>query len=164
MMRRFCLGIFLFAVLIVGAIAAVLAWIILAGEPNEIRAHATFDRAVIPAGDVFTLTVELENVDLDPVVIDAVGLDDELLSGARVVDVQPVYRAADERDFPLLGEWTEYSLNQRLLGGNQMTVTITFEAIVPGAYSGVVSVWIEGDLLGMNTSRARRETVEYRIQ
>lgn len=163
-MRRFCLGLLLVAALIVCAIAAVLVWITLAGEPNEIRAEATLDRTVVQPNDQFTLTVELENVDLDPVTIKSVGLAEDLLNGARVVDVQPVFRAADARSFPLVGEWTEYPINQRILGGDTLTVTLTLHALTPGVYSGDVSVWIEGDLLGMTTARARRERVEFEVQ
>ncbi len=162
-MQGFCLGLFLIAALIVCVVGVILVWNTLAGEPNEIRTNATLDRSIVPVNEPFTLTVELENVALEPVTIKSVGLEDDLLEGARVTDVQPVFRAADVRSFPLVGDWTEYPLDRRLLGGSGMTVMVTLQAVTPGAYSGDVSIWVEGELLGITTARARRETIEFEV-
>lgn len=145
-----------------GGIVAVL--LTLVGEPGEIRVSAALDRDTVAASETFTLTVEVENVDLDPVTLKAVGLDADLLDGATVTSVDLATGDPEERSYPLLGDWTEYPLERALRGGDKLTITITLVAATPGVYSGDVSVWVEGDLLGISTSRARRAAVEFDVQ
>jgi hypothetical protein len=163
-MRGFCLAFVIIAIVAAFLLGTYVVYSTLAGEPNEIRIDATVDQQVIAANSPFTITVEVENVDLDTVTLKAVGLDEDLLAGATVVSIDPATRTPQENSYPLVGTWTEYPLARRLLGGDTLTVTITLNATTPGVYSGELSMWVEGDLLGINTSRARRTTLDYEVQ
>lgn len=163
--RRGCwFGMLVMALFAVGTGGIVAVLLTLVGEPGEIRISAAFDRDTVAANETFTLTIDIENVDLDPVTLKAVGLDADLLEGATVTSVDAAAGAPEERSYPLLGDWTEYPLDRALRGGDKLTLTIMLVAATPGVYSGDVSVWVEGDLLGIATSRARRAAVEFEIQ
>ncbi len=163
-MRGFCLALAIIAIVAACVVGTVVVYNTLAGAPNEIRISAAVDQRVIAAHTPFTITVEVENVDLDTVTLKAVGLENDLLDGAAVVSIEPAARPAQKRSYPLMGDWTEYPLDRRLLGGDTLTLTIMLTATTPGAYSGKVSLWVEGDLLGISTSRARRATIEFEVQ
>jgi hypothetical protein len=143
--------------------AAVLLMTTVLGEPNEIRV----DVQVMPdqpvAAQPFSVAVDIENVDLDPVTITGIGLDENLLDGLTLVSTDPLYRSSEDRSYPLIGNWTEYAFDQRLAGGETITVTLLLEAGTAGLYSGDVTVWIEADFLGLTLSRARRASLEIRV-
>lgn len=163
--RRGCwFGVLVMVLFAVGTGGIVAVLLTLVGEPGEIRVSAALDRDTVPPNETFTLTVEVENVDLDPVTLKAVGLDADLLGGATVTSVDAAAGDPAERSYPLLGDWTEYPLDRALRGGDKLAITITLVAATPGVYSGDVSVWVEGDLLGISTSRARRAAVEFDVQ
>jgi hypothetical protein len=132
------------------------------GEPNEIRVdlEVTPDQPV--AAQPFSVVVDIENVDLDPVTIAGIGLDQDLLDGLTLVSTEPSYRSSEDHSYPFLGDWTEYAFDQRLSGGETFTVTLMLQAETAGLYSGDVTVWIETDFLGVTLSRARRAALEIR--
>lgn len=145
-------------------VVALVALLTLLGETNAIRMTLNPARATVATGEVFTLSITIENVDLDEVQITGIGLDESLLDGMTVSATDPVYRSFEQRDIPLYGTWTEYKLDQTLLGGSTLTVTVQLQATEPGAYSGNVSVWIEGEEMGVSITRARRETFELEVR
>jgi len=139
-----------------GALAVLLT---LAGEPNSIRMKVEPARAVVPAGQPFTVTVTIENVDLEAVTVSAIGVEQSLADHVSVTQMDPPYRAAKERSVVLLGSWSEYTLDRHVLGGDTLTITFTLVADQPGTYSGQVTVWVQGKIMGMSIERARRETL-----
>jgi hypothetical protein len=157
---------FVLLVLVLLAICAgvvIAAALFLAGEPNEIRTSATTSADVIPLGEQFTVTVNVENVDLEAVRITAIGLSRDILDGASVAATDPPVATVQERDLYVLGAWQQYPINQLLLGGTSTEFTFTLTAARPGAYSGDVTVWVENDILGVAFERARRERVEFEV-
>ncbi len=144
------------AVIAGGVIALLLT---LAGQPNAIRMKVEPARAVVPAGQPFTVTVTIENVDLEAVTVSAIGFEHSLSDGVSVTQMDPPYRAAKERSMLWLGSWSEYTLDRQVLGGDTLTITFTLVADQPGTYSGQVTVWIQGKLVGMSIQRARRATL-----
>ena len=149
------------AVCVAGGAAVLLT---LAGQPNSIRVKAEPDRDVVAVNDQFTVNVTIENVALDAVTIDGIGLDGHLLDGAAVTAMDPLYQSAEARNYPLYGKWTEYTLDQTLLGGEKLTATLTLTALRPGTYSGDLTVWVRSKLLGMPFSQARRATLAFKVQ
>ena len=139
-----------------GAIAVLLT---LAGEPNAIRMKIEPARAVVPAGQPFIVTVTIENVDLNAVTVSAIGFEQNLADGVSVTQMDPPYRIAKDRSLLLLGSWREYTLDRRVPGGDTLTITFTLVADQPGTYSGQVTVWVQGKLMGMSIQRARRATL-----
>jgi len=146
----------------VGGGAAVL--LTLAGQPNSIQVKVEPDRDVVAVNDQFTVKLTIENVALDAVTIVGIGLDSHLLDGAAVTAMDPLYQVAKERNYPLYGKWTEYTLDQTLLGGEKLTATLTLTALRPGTYSGDLTVWIRNKLLGVSYSQARRATLAFTVQ
>ncbi len=136
----------------------------LVAETNTIRTEVTLDTETVVVGQTFTITVEVENVDLDAISIRAVGLDADLREGVEVVSIDPPFRATEDRSYPVVGDWTEYTLSRRVPGGETITITITLQASQPGFYSGDLSVWVEEDVLGMDISRARHDKIEFEVQ
>jgi hypothetical protein len=63
-----------------------------------------------------------------------------------------------------VGNWTEYTLDRSIFGGEKLTVMITFQGKTAGQYSGDVSVWIERSVAGVKVSRARRATLNITVQ
>lgn len=149
-------------VICVGGGAAVL--LTLVGQPNSIRVTAEPDRDVVAVNDQFTVTLTIENVALDAVTVVGIGLDSRLLDGAAVTAMNPLYQAAEARNYPLYGKWTEYTLDQTLLGGEKLTATLTLTALHPGTYSGDLTVWIKNKLLGVSYSQARRATLAFTVR
>jgi hypothetical protein len=122
------------------------------------------DRDAVSVNDQFTVSLTIENVSLDAVTIDGIGLDSHLLDGVSVMGMDPLYQSAETRNYPLYGKWTEYTLDQTLLGGEKLTATLTLTALRPGTYSGDLTVWVRSELLGMPFSQARRATLEFKVQ
>jgi hypothetical protein len=149
-------------VVCVGGGAAVL--LTLAGQPNSIRVKVEPDQNVVAVNDQFTVKLTIENVALDAVTIDGIGLDSHLLEGAAVTAMDPLYQAAQARNYPFYGKWTEYTLDQTLLGGEKLTATLTLTALHPGTYSGDLTVWVKSRLLGVPFSQARRATLAFKVQ
>lgn len=139
--------------------------IALAGEPNDIRVRLDANRRTVAANEEFTIQLNVENVSLDPVTLTGVGLDQSLLDGLEVVRTEPPFRAITERDYPIYGAWSEFSLTQDMPEGGVLTLTLTLRAAQPGLYEGDVTVWIENDILGIvPVSRARRAPLEIEVQ
>ncbi len=136
----------------------------LVAETNTIRTEVTLDAETVPVGQTITITVEVENVDLDAVSIRAVGLETDLLEGVEVISIDPPFRATEERSYPVVGDWTEYTLGRRVSGGDIMTITVTLQATQPGLYSGDLSVWVDEKVLGVDISRARHDKIEFEVQ
>jgi hypothetical protein len=150
-------------VICVGAVAGML--ITLASEPNDIRVQLDTNRRTVAANEEFTIAVNVENVSLDPVTLNGVGLDRSLLDGLSVVRSDPPFRSITERDYPIYGAWSEFSLDQDMAEGTVFTLTLTLTATQPGLYEGDVTVWIENDVLGIvPVSRARRAPLEIQVQ
>jgi len=164
--RRGCwplLWILTVLVICVGAVAGLL--ITLASEPNDIRVQLDTNRRTVAANEEFTIAVNVENVSLDPVALNGVGLDQSLLDGLSVVRSDPPFRSITERDYPIYGAWSEFSLDQDMAEGTVFTLTLTLTATQPGLYEGDVTVWIENDVLGIvPVSRARRAPLEIQVQ
>ena len=161
--RGCCLG---FVLLVIMAICiGVVAMLVtaLVGEPNEIRTQVQVSQHNITSGDTFTIEITIENVDLEGVTITSIGMEDSLLDGLVIVSMEPSYRSVKGRDYPLLGSWNEYTLDQNLFGGDTLTVTLNVQAVQRGSYSGDVTVWVEGTLLGVPFERARRDTLEFTV-
>lgn len=135
----------------------------LAGEPNEIRLEVVAEKTDLAPGEAVTVTITVENVDVDSVLITGVGLDQSLLDGFILATTDPAYRSIKARNYPLYGEWNEYRFNRQLQGGEKLTITLVLTAKDFGEYSGDVSVWVEYELAGWKISRARREKLDFVI-
>ncbi len=162
--RGCCLGLALLVTLAICVGFAVVLVAALRGAPNEIRTQVQVSQGSVASGDTFTIEISIENVNLDAVTITSVGLDDSLLDGFAVVSTDPPYRSVSKRDYPLLGAWHEYKLDQTLFGGDTLRVALNVQAVKQGSYSGDVTVWVEGNLLGVPFERARRDTLEFVVQ
>lgn len=136
----------------------------LAAEPNEIRTALTPARVGVVAGEPFEVTLTIENVSLDTVRITGVSLDGALSGAVRLEGMEPAYRAVRSRDYPLLGAWTEYALDQQVFAGDRLTVTLTLTAQQTGPVSGAVLIWVQNRFLGMSFERARREPLALDIR
>jgi len=136
----------------------------LAAEPNQIRTMLTPARVEVTAGESFELTLTIENVSLDTVRITGVGLDGSLRDAVRLERLEPAYRTVRIRNYPLLGEWTEYTFDRQVFAGDELTVTLTLTALRPGPVSGDVLVWVQDRLLGLSFERARRELLTVDIR
>jgi hypothetical protein len=167
MSRRGCFsGIVLLLILVIVALVAVLIWF--GSEPNGIRTRVEADRTMLAIGETMALNVSIENVSLDAVLINSVGLERDLLNGLTLVqtlvDGTPQSLPVDERDFPVLGAWTEYSLDREIPPGETIDVTFVLEATEPGSYVGEVSTWVDVRPLGLPLVQARRESIDYAVQ
>jgi len=163
--RRGCWGwLILLAALAVGGggMGAVLLSVI--GQPNSIRVRVEPDKTTLAVNESFTVKVTVENVDLEAVTLAGIGLEESLTGGLRVEGTEPPYRTAEAREYPVFGKWTEYRLDQTLLGGEKLVFTFTLTATQPGAYSGDVTAWIEDSLLGQSFERGRHAKLEFRVQ
>jgi hypothetical protein len=137
---------------------------ILSGEPNEIRASLDPAAITVATGETTTVELTIENVDLNTVKVNGIGVDKSLLDGVSVEQMDPGYRDVNTRNYPLVGNWTEYTLDRSIFGGEKLTVVITFQGKTTGRYSGDVSVWIESSVAGVKVSRARRATLNVTVQ
>ncbi len=138
---------------------------ILSGEPNEIRTTMLPPEITVAPGESFIIELTIENVDLESVDINGIGVEQSLLDGISVLQIDPGYRSIDERNYPLLGEWTEYKYDQTIFGGETLTVLITFQANKVGEYSGDISTWIDSNIVGgIQASQARRAELQVTIQ
>ena len=167
MSRRGCFsGIILLLILVIVALVAVLIWF--GSEPNGIRTRVEADRTMLAIGETMALNVSIENVSLDAVLINSVGLERDLLNGLTLVqtliDGTPQSLPVVERDFPVLGAWTEYSLDREIPPGETINVTFVLEATEPGSYMGEVSTWVDVRPLGLPLVQARRESIDYAVQ
>jgi hypothetical protein len=163
--RRGCWwSLILLVILVVCAGGGAAVLLTLAGQPNAIQVKVEPDRDVMAVNDQFTVTLTIENVALDPVTVVGIGLDSRLLDGAAVTAMDPLYQAAEARNYPFYGKWTEYTLDQTLLGGEKLTATLTLTALHPGTYSGDLTVWIKNKLLGVSYSQARRATLAFTVR
>jgi len=136
----------------------------LLSETNEVRVVLHSSADVIPQGQPFTVTVTIENVELDPVRVRAVGLGSRILEGASVTATEPALPEMQSRDWYVLGTWDDYATNKLVLGGDQMDVTFTLAATRPGSYSGNVTVWVENELLGVRYERPRHAKLEFKVE
>lgn len=167
MSRRGCFSsIVLLLILVIAALVALLVW--LGSEPNGIRTRVEADRTMLAVGEPMVLNVTIENVSLDPVQVNSVGLEADLLDGLTLVQTlvggEPQSLPVDERDFPVIGTWTEYSLDREIAPGETLDVTFVLEAVEPGSYLGEVTTWVDSRPLGLPLVQARRESVDYAVQ
>jgi hypothetical protein len=137
---------------------------VLSGEPNEIRTTVEPAEITVATGETVTVELTIENVDLDSVNVNHIGIDQSLLDGVSVEQMDPAFRAVKERNYPVYGHWNEYQFDRVIFGGEKLTVVITFRAAKAGQYSGDVSVWVDSSLLGLTVSRARRAALDIRVQ
>ena len=137
---------------------------ILSGEPNEIRTSLDPGAITVAAGETTTVELTIENVDLNTVKVNGIGVDKSLLDGVSVDQMDPGYSDVNTRSYPLYGNWTEYTLDRSIFGGEKLTVVITFRGDTVGKYSGDVSVWIESSVAGLKVSRARRVNLNVTVQ
>lgn len=136
----------------------------LVAEPNEIRVTLDPARVTVSPGETFTVALTIENVSLDAVRITAIGLEEALGDVLRVEATEPAFRGTRARSYPLLGAWDEYALDQRVLAGEKLPVTLTLTALRAGNASGEVTVWVRDRLLGVSFERARRATLDIAVR
>jgi len=161
-MRR---GLALLAAVAVIGVGVVGGVSILSGEPNEIRTTLVPNEISVAPGETLVIQLTIENVDLEAVDVTGIGVEQSLLDGISVAQFDPGYRAVEERNYPLLGNWTEYKYNNTIFGGDSLTVTLSFRANEPGQYSGDISVWIKSDIIGgVQASQARRAQLDVTVQ
>ena len=114
------------------------------------------------------LNITIENVSLDAVHLNGVGLDSDLLAGLRLVqtlvDGEPQTLPVKERDYPVIGAWWEYGLDRAVAPGETLAVTFVLEAVTPGSYVGDVTTWVKSTPLGLPLVQARRESLDYAVQ
>lgn len=154
---------------VVGALCACITGVVyfassLVAETNTIRSTVEVEPPVVNVGDTITITAEVENVDLDAVSIRAVGLETDLLDGVEMVSMEPAFRSTEERSYPVVGDWTEYRISERVRGGDKLLIIITLQATQPGTYSGDLSVWVEEKTFGIDISRARHDKIEFEVR
>ncbi|MBN1202201.1 MAG: hypothetical protein JXJ20_10130 [Anaerolineae bacterium] len=135
----------------------------MADEPNEIRVQLS-EPGRVAVNETVALEVTIENVSMDPVTINGVGLEQSLLDGIQVTGTDPAYTGSEDRNSPLSGDWTEYRLDRDLAAGDTLVVTLTLQGTEPGSYSGDVAVWIDSDVFGVSMARARREELSLDVQ
>lgn len=157
-----CLGIVLIVLVVCGVIFAAVSHFI--GQPNALRTSLASNTNDLTVGEALTVTLTVENVDVDAVTISGIGLGKSLLKGLSVESIEPRYRAIKKHDYPIYGEWSEYALDQTLLGGEKLDITLTLKAIQPGTYSGDITVWVESDFYGISMAQARRETLRLKVR
>lgn len=167
MSRRGCFSsIVVLLILVIAALVVLLVWI--GSEPNGIRTRVEADRRMLSVGETMALNIAIENVSLDPVQVNGVGLEADLLDGLSLVQTlvegDPQSLPVDERDFPVIGTWTEYSLDREIAPGDTLDVTFVLEAVEPGSYLGEVTTWVDSRPLGLPLVQARRESVDYAVQ
>jgi len=167
MSRRGCFSsIVVLLIVVIAVLVVLLVWF--GSEPNDIRTRVEADRRMLSVGETMALNVTIENVSLDPVQINSVGLEADLLDGLTLVQTlvegAPQSLPVDERDFPLIGTWTEYSLDRELAPGDTLDVTFVLEAVEQGSYLGEVTTWVDSRPLGLPLVQARRESVDYAVQ
>lgn len=167
MSRRGCsTSVLIVLALVIAAVVALLLW--LGSEPNAIRMRVQADHTRLAVGESMALSVTIENVSLDPVLVRGIGLEADLAEGVTLVQTlvggQPQSMPVDERDYPVLGAWTEYALDREIAPGELLDVTFVLEAVTPGAYVGEITAWIESGPLGLPLLQARRESFDYSVQ
>jgi hypothetical protein len=161
---RCCISLILLIALVVCGCIVGSTLITLAGQPNAIRTSLDTERVNVAANEQFTVTLTIENVDVDKVTINSIGLDGDLTDGATLVSMSPAYREVKEQDYPVFGKWTQYTLDQTLLGGDKLEVTLTFQAGQAGSYSGYIAAWVQRDFMGVAFEQARRESIKLVVQ
>jgi hypothetical protein len=150
-------------VLVAGTVAGVGGYSAWTGSPNEIRLEVTLSSPTVAVDEAFALEIQVENVTLDPVEINAVGLDQSLLDGV-VVDRMSLIASSEETSQPE-GTWTDYALDHTLDGGDKLTIHYTLRATQAGTYQGEANVWVDSEVaLGVTRSKTRSESVEIRVQ
>lgn len=167
MSRRGCfISIVFLLVLVIAALVALMLW--LGSEPNGIRMRVKADRVRLAAGETITLNITIENVSLNPVHVNGVGLDSDLLAGLNLVQTlvgdEPQALPVEERDYPVIGAWWEYGLDRAIAPGEKLDVIFVLEAVTPGSYSGDVTTWVKSTPLGLPLVQARRESINYAVQ
>ncbi len=167
MSRRGCFTSIIFLlVLVIVALVALALW--LGSEPNGIRTRVEAGPTRRAVGEAMTLHITLENVSLDAVHVNGVGLDSDLLAGLNLVQTlvggEPQTLPVEERDYPVIGAWWEYGLDRAIAPGETLDVTFVLEAVTPGSYVGEVTTWVESTPLGLPLVQARRESVDYAVQ
>jgi hypothetical protein len=157
-----CLGIVLLVLVICGvAVAAALHFV---GQPNALRTSLASSTNDLTAGESLTVTITVENVDVDSVTIAGIGLGKSLLKGISLESITPNYRAIKKHNYPVYGEWSEYTLDQTLFGGEKLDITLTLKAVQPGTYSGDITVWVESDFYGISMAQAQRENLRVKVR
>ncbi len=153
----------LLAVIAVGVAGGVVGYNTWTSDPNEIRLTINLSSPTVVSNETVTLTVEIENVTLDSVSVDAVGLEQSLLNGAVVE--QMVLVIGGQETLQPQGNYTHYTLNQTLDGGAKLTIRYTLRATQPGTYEGAAKAWVDSELaLGVTRSKARSESLQIQVQ
>jgi hypothetical protein len=123
------------------------------------------------AGTPFTVEFTVQNISTENQTITGIGLEQSLLDNLQVVSVtvndSPLpTRGAKDRNYPLVGAWTEYSLDELQIAGNErLHVVYSLQAAQPGVYTGDAIVWVKTELFGIIPfSRAYRETLTITVQ
>lgn len=162
---RGCMWLVVLVALVAVCVLAVSAAVHIGDEPDNIAVAVEMPQDSIAVGETLTLTVTIDNLDLNAVTIVGIGLDTGLLNGVTVQSSEPAYRGTKERSYPLYGDWTEFRLSRTLADGETLPVTLTLEGVAPGIYTGDLTVWIEGEVLGFfPLDRAWRDTVEFEVR
>ncbi len=157
-----CLGIVLLVLVVCGvAVAAVLHFV---GQPNALRTSLASNTYDLSAGETLTVTLTIENVDVGSETISGIGLGKSLLKGLSIESMTPNYRAIKKHNYPVYGEWDEYTLDQTLFGGDKLEITLTLQAVHPGTYSGDITVWVKSDFYGISMAQARRENLRVKVR
>ncbi len=150
----------------VGGIGAVILY--LAGEPSEVEVEFAAGQDITLAANAAepaTFAFTIENTNVDPITLTAIGLDTELLDGVAVVATTPAFRPPEERSYPLLGgDWMEYKYDRQLGGGSKLDVELQFKGLSPGSYSGDLTIWVESDILGFSITRARHYALDITVE
>lgn len=162
-MRMVRLGLLILGVTVVSAIVAGAVLRELANGPDDIIVNVAITQPAIAANDLFTLTVTIHNIADEPITLTRITLDNDLLLGVSVQGSDPPSRRPLERSYPLIGDWVEYPFEREVAGGDMLAIRFTMQATTPGNYSGDVGAWIESDLLGLKTARARYTGLAFRI-
>ncbi len=162
-MRMVRLGVLILGVIVVCAVVAGAVLRELADGPDGLMINVTITQAAITTDESFTLTVTVHNIDDKPVTLTRITLDNDLLLGVSVQGSDPPSRRPIERSYPLIGDWVEYPFNREVDSGDSLAITFTLHATTPGDYHGDIGAWIESDLLGMKTTRARFTSLAFSI-
>ncbi len=149
---------------LVGCVVGIAAALHIGDEPDTLAVTPLFTPNRVKAGEPFTLTVDIHNIDTAGVTIVGVGLGETLLDGASVQAVEPTFRSVKSHSYPYYGDWQEYRVYKYLPADGTLTVTFSLKGLQPGTYTGDVTVWIEGKILGLlKLNRAWREKVTFDV-
>ena len=154
--------------LVLLAVFVIVVLFYLSGEPNTVAIKVNSQANVIDRSGTLVVNISIENVGLDPITVQGVGLDADLLDNVVVqeilIDSQPARLSDDDKSYTIYGSWTQYTLDRELAGGRTIELTFALVPLEAGAHAGDVTVWIEEDMLGMSLARAARERLDFEVR